>query len=193
MWSARKSKHVECDEHSVNHHWIQSNTCWLDVDYIIFVCLTVTRSQPLCWRRRFGDGLCPMGIGGVLVTLHMFQFSRRPHHVPSGWMVCICRTNHLGGRRIVVVCVLCVLSCETYFVATLTITVRRCVWYICIYIRIYTCTRSRMCGVGRSAPTRSQMNESCTCANQCNGRSNSLCGTDRLLFYADYAVLLCET
>ena len=33
---------------------------------------------------RSGVGLCPMEIGGVLITLHMFRFTRRSHHVPSG-------------------------------------------------------------------------------------------------------------
>ena len=54
-----------------------------------------------------GVGLCPMEIRGVLVTLHMFRFTHRSHHVPSGWMVCISGSNHLGGRWMVALCGLC--------------------------------------------------------------------------------------
>ena len=48
-----------------------------------------------------------MGNGRELVTLHMFQFSHRSHHVPSGWMVCISGNNRLGGRKMVALFGLC--------------------------------------------------------------------------------------
>ena len=52
----------------------------------------MTGLRPLCWRRCFGVGLCPMEIGGVLITLHMFQFSHRHieenccESVPAAWL-----------------------------------------------------------------------------------------------------------
>ena len=60
----------------------------------------------------------------------MSRFSRRSHHVPSGWMVCVSRNNRLGGRRMVVLCGLCGFTMWDIIVAMLTITVRRCVWGI---------------------------------------------------------------
>ena len=82
-----------------------SSWCLTDVDLCLFD--RVTGPRPMCWRWGFGVGLCPMGIWGVLVTLHMFWLTRRSHHVPSVWMVCIRGNNCLGGRQMDAICGLC--------------------------------------------------------------------------------------
>ena len=76
----------------------------------------------------FGHSPTPMRIGGVLIILHMFQFTRRSHHVPSGWMVCISGNNRLDGRQMVVLCGLCIFTVRDIIHGNAHhITVRRCV------------------------------------------------------------------